>query len=374
MTTAPLPTSYKIKNIEISPPTVLAPMEGITDRDFRLLIRSLGGCGLAVTEFVSSDSLTNDVARAWKMAEIDASEHPISIQIYGRDPERMAEASKMCEDLGADIVDINLGCPSKAVTSGCAGSALMREPDRAQAIFEAVGKAIQVPFTVKMRLGWDHKSLNAVDLARRAQDAGAQQVVVHGRTREQSYGGIADWDAVGRVKAALSIPVIVNGDILTVDDGVEALRRSGADGVMVGRGVLRNPWILLQIGQYLHGQPVFKPTLPDRLSVLLRYIDGLEGQGEGRLHMPLNQVKRVTGYFTRGIPHSTLIRESLYRARSLYEARVSLKDFFAGLEADGLAEEFDRVIEDERDPRLRPGDSRTLQRRPQSQTKSQTQT
>ena len=174
-----LPTPLKIGQIELETPTILAPMEGITDRAFRGLIRSFGGCGLTVTEFVSSEGMMRKDRKAWKQAELDPNEHPVSIQIYGRDPHKMAEAAQMCEGFGADIIDLNLGCPSKQVTSGCSGSALMREPDLAQAIFKSVKKAIKVPMTVKMRLGWDDRSLNADDIAYRAQEEGADLVTIH---------------------------------------------------------------------------------------------------------------------------------------------------------------------------------------------------
>jgi tRNA-dihydrouridine synthase B len=354
--------AYTIGSVAISAPTALAPMEGITERGFRTLIRSLGGCGLAVTEFVSSESLTRDVARAWQTAEIDPSEHPIAIQIYGRDPERMGDAARMCQDLGADIVDINLGCPSKAVTSGCAGSALMRDPERAQQIFRAVGKAVERPFTVKMRLGWDQSSKNAAQIAVMAQGEGAQQVVVHGRTRADAYGGVADWRAVAEVKAAVEVPVLVNGDILTAQDAVRALEESGADGVMVGRGVLRNPWLLMQISQILANEPLVRPSLDDRLAVLLRYITGQEERFDGNFKAVLSQVKRVTGYFTRGVPRSAQARDALYRSTSLGEAKAALEGFFEELKAAALEDAFDTVAAHEVDPRLRLGDSRSLQR------------
>ncbi|MFU8803973.1 MAG: tRNA dihydrouridine synthase, partial [Bradymonadaceae bacterium] len=238
---------FFIENIEISPPVVLAPMEGVTDRAFRTLVRGLGGCGLAVTEFVSSEALTREVEQAWRMAELDPEEKPVSIQIYGRDPERMSEAARHCEELGADIVDINLGCPSKTVVTGCAGSALMREPELAVEIFDAVFEAITIPMTVKMRLGWNHEMLNAPYLAEEAVRAGAKMIAVHGRTRSDQYKGSARWELIRDVKDAIDVPLLVNGDIRCPDSALQAIELSGADGVMVGRGVMSDPWTIRRI-------------------------------------------------------------------------------------------------------------------------------
>lgn len=345
--------AFSVGPVRIDPPCVLAPMESITDRDFRRIIRGLGGCGLAVTEFVSSEALTRDVSKAWRMAEIDPDEHPVSIQIYGRDPARMADAARACVDLGADIVDINCGCPSKSVTSGCAGSALMREPDRAEEVYRAVGRAVEphgVPFTVKMRTGWDAGCRNAPDLARRAVDAGARMIAVHGRTRCDMYKNRADWSFVGEVKEAVPVPVLVNGDILTVEAARAALAASGADGVMVGRGILRNPWLLHQIADSLAGRPPFEPTLQDRRDVLLRHFETLADLGEDfvgdasrRDHVALGRIKKICGYFTHGLPWGGKLRQRLFHSTTVAQAGEIVTEYFALLAEHRVRDAFVRV-------------------------------
>lgn len=334
--------------LHIAPPCVLAPMEGITDRSFRRMIRGLGGCGLTVTEFVSSEAMTRDVRRAWQMAEVDADEHPVSIQIYGRDPERMARAARCCEELGADCVDINLGCPSKKVTSGCSGAALMREPELASTIFDAVCAALGVPFSVKMRLGWDDGSRNAPEIARRAEAAGAGMLVVHGRTRSQLYRGSADWRAIGAVKRAVGIPVVANGDILTVAGARRALAESGADGVMVGRGVLRNPWLLRQIAESLDGATTpFEPSFDDRRRILFEYFDRMAAESGGNRRWTMGRIKKVATYFTAGLPHGARLRCAIHRSQSLDQARAIVERYFALLAAHRLRDAFCELHDEE---------------------------
>ncbi len=332
--------------VTIDPATVLAPMEGITDRPFRRLVRGLGGCGLTVTEFVSSEMMSRSVRRAWKTAEIDPDEHPVSIQIYGRAPERMAEAARRCEALGADMVDLNLGCPSKQVTSGCSGSALMKDPALARAIFAAVRAATSLPMTVKMRLGWDDERKNAREIAHIAQEEGAAMVAVHGRTRMQMYRGVADWHAIGEVKAAIDIPLLVNGDVLTVEDGLRALAQSGADGVMVGRGVLRDPWILRRIADALAGRTPYEPTLTERRDVLLQYFDLLQADARTE-KIAIGRMKKATGLFTRGLPYGAELRQNIFHSFEAEAVYAVVRSYFERLGREGIADGFARVHDDE---------------------------
>ncbi|MCA9543022.1 MAG: tRNA dihydrouridine synthase DusB [Myxococcales bacterium] len=352
--------AFDIGPVRVAPATALAPMEGITDKGFRALIRGMGGCGLTVTEFVSSDLMSRNVASAWRLAELPEDEHPVSIQIYGRDPEKMAQAAEYCEQLGADVVDLNLGCPSKAVTSGCSGSALMKEPELARRMFAAVKAAVSIPMTVKMRLGWDTDRLNAPEIAWMAQEEGADMVVVHGRTRMQMYRGSADWAAVRATKARLRIPVLVNGDILTVDDAVAALAASGADGVMVGRGAMRDPWILRKIADHFAGRVPYEPPLMDRRDTLLKYFGMLEAEAQTD-RRAVGRMKKVTGYFTRGLPYGTELRETIYHSFTPEAIRDAVHGYFERLQAEGVADGFTRIHEAEVTDHT-SGDSRNLTR------------
>ncbi|MEE2755534.1 MAG: tRNA dihydrouridine synthase DusB [Myxococcota bacterium] len=349
---------FKIGHVSIDPPTILAPMEGITDRPFRRMIRSLGGCGLTVTEFISSDQISKKTRRAWKMAEFDPDEHPVSIQIYGRHPHKMAEAAKICQDLGADFVDLNLGCPSKKVTGGLSGSALMREPCLADDIFRAVKAAISIPMTVKMRLGWDSDYFAAPEITRLAEEAGAEMVTIHGRTRMQMYRGNADWAAIRDVVDARSIPVIVNGDILTVEDAVAALKISNADGVMVGRGALRDPWILRRIGDHLAGLDPYEPTLDQRQAHLLNYFELIASESQ-TVRGATGRMKKVTGYFTRGLPYGGELRKSIYHSHEVEPIFDAVRNWFDRLKTEEIKDGFVSIYSEPSVPNT-DGDSRTF--------------
>jgi len=319
-----------IDNVRIDPAIVLAPMEGVTDRAFRTLVRELGGAGLTVTEFVSSEGLTREVEDAWRMAELDPSERPVSIQIYGRDPERMAAAAKHCESLGADLVDINLGCPSKRVTSGCSGSALMREVDVARDIFVAVKEAIRVPMTVKMRLGWDLTSVNAPEVAGLAESCGAQMITVHGRSRCCFYKGSARWDLVRHVKEAVRVPLLVNGDITCPATAAQALETSGADGIMVGRGVMTDPWTLQRIASSWEGRAFAPPSLDALRRLLHRYLDKMDAGFGGPMNLrTMAKLRKVMGYFSKGMYGAATLRAATQDVATVEQARELIDRFFA---------------------------------------------
>src|SRR5580765_5813349 len=272
----------KIGSVPLPSPFAVAPMAGMTDTAFRRLVKRHGGCGLVVTEMVSSEGLVRGIDRTLEYAEYTEAERPISIQIFGGDPDKMAAAAQVVEGMGADIVDVNMGCPVPKIAKHNAGCSLMREPWHAAAVIAAMTKAVRIPVTVKMRAGWSDEERNAPTLAKMVQDAGASAIAVHGRTAAQSYSGSADWDLVARIADDLTIPVFGSGDCLDADTVVTRLR-AGVTGVLVGRGVLRNPWILAQAAEVAAGRSPREVTLADRGRFLLEYIELLRHE---RVHEP----------------------------------------------------------------------------------------
>jgi tRNA-dihydrouridine synthase B len=339
-------TSVQIGSTPLQTPLGIAPMAGMTDSAFRRLVKRHGGCGLVVTEMVSSEGLVRGIDRTLEYAEYTAEERPISIQIFGGDPEKMAAAAQVVESMGADIVDVNMGCPVPKIARHNAGCSLMREPAHAASVIAAMVKAVKIPVTVKMRAGWNDSDRNAPVLARMVEDAGARAVTVHGRTAAQSYSGSADWHLVARVADALTIPVFGSGDCVTPEQIVARLA-SGVEGVLVGRGVLRNPWILAQAADMLAGRPARVVTLADRGQFLLDYIELLSNE---RLHeSPLppalpgpparpdvkthdrwvvNKIRALGSWYTKGVENGSELRGGLNSAGSLDELRDLIDRFF----------------------------------------------
>ena len=332
----------KIGSIDLASPFAVAPMAGMTDSAFRRLVKRHGGCGLVVTEMVSSEGLVRGIDRTLEYAEYTEEERPISIQIFGGDPDKMAAAAQIVEGMGADIVDVNMGCPVPKISKHNAGCSLMREPAHAAAVIGAMTKAVKIPVTVKMRAGWNDASRNAADLARRVEDAGAAAVAVHGRTAEQSYSGSADWDLVAQVADVLRIPVFGSGDCVEPEQIVERMAR-GVEGVLVGRGVLRNPWILAQAADLAAGRPAREITLADRGRFLLDYIDLLahERIDDARAlthdRWVVNKLRALGSYFTKGLDNGSHLRTAINTAESLEQLREVITTFF-GCESVTTAE------------------------------------
>jgi tRNA-dihydrouridine synthase B len=323
----------KIGAVELPSPLAIAPMAGMTDTAFRRLVKRHGGCGLVVTEMVSAEGLVRGIDRTLEYAEYTEEERPISIQIFGGDPDKMAVAAQIVEGMGADIVDVNMGCPVPKIAKHNAGCSLMREPAHAASVIGAMAKAVKIPVTVKMRAGWNDEDRNAPTLARMVQDAGAAAIAVHGRTAAQSYSGSADWDLVARIASEMAIPVFGSGDCVEPQQIVERLR-SGVGGVLVGRGVLRNPWILAQAADLIAGRPARPVALEDRGRFLLDYIDLLlhERVDETRAlthdRWVINKMRALASWYTKGLDNGSHFRTAVNTTDSLPSLRETIGAFF----------------------------------------------
>lgn len=315
-------------SVSIDPPLVLAPMAGITDRVYRLMLRRIGGVGLVTMEFISSEAITRGNARQLRKLVFDEEERPLSIQIYGSSVERMAAAADIVEQLHPDVCDVNMGCPANKVLKGCAGAALMGDPALARQILREVRSRLSIPLTVKFRLGIDAQRKNFLELGRICEGEGAAAVAMHGRTARQMYTGQADWSAIAELKAAISIPVVGNGDVETWQNALEMFRQTGCDAVMAGRATMKNPWIFRQIADALEGRIPREATLAERRDLMLRHFSEIEKDSEGETHA-LHRLRTMTGWYTHGLPNGRNLRVRISELRTPADFQAAVTEFFA---------------------------------------------
>jgi tRNA-dihydrouridine synthase B len=339
------PAALKIGNVEIAPATVLAPMSGVTDTVFRRFIKHLGGCGLIMTEFTSADGVLRDQRVRGRYLHFYEDEHPVSAQLFGSSPSVLADAARLVEDLGFDLVDLNLGCPAKKVVKCNGGSGLLRDLPLIRQIFESVRAAVKIPFTVKFRAGWNDDEIVCVELARLAESCGLGAVALHARTREQGYSGNARWEWIASIKQAVKIPVIGNGDIRSPEDACAIVAQTGCDAVMIGRMAPANPWIFRQIAQYVNrgtarvgadalvrpaerssAEKIYdEPTEADRYQMIRTYFQMLL---EEEMPGAEGKMKQFASWFTHGVPGGAALRKAIYEAKSGTEILGQVEEFF----------------------------------------------
>lgn len=312
--------------LAFKPPLILAPMAGITDRDFRMVVRRIGGCGLVSMEFISSEGLTRQHPRTLQALYFAEAERPIAVQIYGADPERMAASARIVEELGADICDINMGCPANRVVRGAAGAALAADLERARTVVRAVRRTIRCPLTAKFRLGLSDNAHNYLELGRLCQDEGVDAVTLHPRTARQQYTGNAEWEHIARLKASLTIPVFGNGDVTRPEDAQRMIAETDCDAVMIGRASLINPWIFLQSAALLAGKPILEPSLQQRHQLMSRHFEEVIARDDERT--ALHKLRRFTGWYTHGIPDGRQLRRQLSELLSAAEVLGAVHTFF----------------------------------------------
>jgi nifR3 family TIM-barrel protein len=326
-----IPQRYQVRNLEIRPATVLAPMAGVTDTLFRRVIRGLGGCGLLMTEFTSSEGITRSAKKTLRYLYFQPDERPITAQLFGANPEVMAEAAKMVEDHGFDAVDINLGCPAKKVVK-CGGSGLLRDLELLARIFGAVRAAVRIPLTIKLRAGWDERSIVAVEVAKMAESLGVEAVAVHPRTRVQGYAGRADWSIISAVKQAVKIPVIGNGDIETPEDAARMVAETNCDAVMIGRAAATNPWIFSQMADFRATGSYRRPSEADRHQLLSGYYREIRAAGQPDA---IGKMKQFACWFTHGVGNGSELRRTVHAARTPSEVLDAVERFFENPAAAG---------------------------------------
>jgi nifR3 family TIM-barrel protein len=332
---------FKIRNIDIDPPLILSPMAGVTDYTFRRLIKRRGGVGLVVSEFISVEGLTRGNPKSRRQMRFDEEERPFAVQIFGGQPGRMVLGAEMAEEVGADILDVNCGCPAPKVVKNGGGSGLLKDLPRLETILKEIKKAISIPLTLKVRTGFSESTINVVDVAKMAEQCGVEHIQVHGRTRDQGYKGLANWDLIKQVKQAVAIQVSGNGDVTTIEYGLQRWRESGTDGILIGRGAMQNPWIFRQFADAIAGREIFQPTLEEKKSVLLEFF------GMCREEMPeivaLGKMKQLAGQFTKGLVGGAQFRQTLYHSHSAEEILDNISTYFNTLGTgdhygDGLVE------------------------------------
>ena len=317
---------FKIRDIEIRPPLILSPMAGVTDISFRRLLKRRGGIGLTVSEFISVEGLTRHNPKSKRQMRFFEEERPFAVQIFGGQPERMRMAAEMAEEVGADILDINCGCPAPKVVKHGGGSGLLRDYARLENILKEIKRAIKIPLTIKIRAGYYDHTINAVETARLAEACGVEHIALHGRTKEQGYKGLANWELVRQIKEVVSVPVSGSGDVTTVEGAFQKWRETNCDGILIGRGAMANPWIFRQIEDALAGREVFQPTHEDRRAVLLEYFEML------REDMPemaaIGKMKQLAGQFTKGLQGGALFRTTIYLSHSVEEILTRISEYF----------------------------------------------
>ena len=322
---------FKIRNIDIDPPLILSPMAGVTDYTFRRLIKRRGGVGLVVSEFISVEGLTRNNPKSKRQMRFDEEERPFAVQIFGGQPERMAMGAEMAEEIGADILDVNCGCPAPKVVRNGGGSGLLRDLPRLEAILKAIKSSITIPLTLKLRTGYSDSTINCVEAAKIAEQCGVEHIQVHGRTKEQGYKGLADWEIIRQVKEAVGIPVSGNGDITSIESGMKKWRDAGTDGILIGRGAMQNPWIFRQFNDAIHGREPYQPDVTEKKAVLLEFF------GMCREEMPeivaLGKMKQLAGQFTKGLVGGAQFRQTLYHSHSASEILDNITAYFETLSA-----------------------------------------